>query len=121
MSFGFKGGYDSMYRHIVNVSLRRTNIWKNGRVSINGIKYNIVSDRENRLEVIKYDDMNSLLLNNAIIYQNRIPFMYDLDLDYNIDNNNVHNFSNKNIYNFVDFNIVNYNTMDAISSQRTLN
>lgn len=119
MSFILKGGYDAMYRHIVNISLRKTNIWKNGRVSIHGIKYNIDSNKENRIEIIKYNDMNTLMLNNAIIYENRRPFVYDIDLQYNFEEQ--HNFSKKNLYNYIDFNIVNYNTMENISSQRTLN
>lgn len=119
MSFILKGGYDVHCRHIVNLFLKRTTVWNRGSINVNGNKCNIDSTRENTIEIIKYDDMNSLLLNNAIIYENRRPFIYDIELQYN--NHDIHDFSNKNIYSYVDFNVVNYNKIKNISSQRLLN
>jgi len=119
MSFVLKAGYDSVYKHIVNVSLKKTTIWNRGSVMVNGVNINIDSNKDNRIEMIKYNDMNTLMLNNAIIYENRRLFNYDIDLQYNFQGQN--NFSKKNLYNYIDFNIVNYKTMENIISQRTLN
>lgn len=118
MSFIFKCGYDAHCRHIVNIFLKKTNIWNIGSVVVNDVKYYIDSSRDNRIEMIKYYDMNSLLLNNAIIYENRRPFLYDVNLNYS---NNINIFSNQNIYNYVEFNVVNYSKITNISSYRTLN
>ncbi len=119
MSFILKGGYDAKCCHIVNLLLKKTNVWNRGSIRVNGVKCYMDSNKENRIEMIKYNDMNTLMLNNAIIYENRRPFEYDIDLQYNFQGQN--NFSKKNLYNYIDFNIVNYNTMENISSQRTLN
>ena len=119
MSFMLKAGYDAFYKHIINVSLRKTTIWNRGAVIVNGTNFNIDAERDNLIEMIKYDDMNTLMVNNAIIYENRQLFNYDIDLNYNFQEQ--HDFSKKNLYNYIDFNIVNYKTMEKITSQRTLN
>jgi len=118
MSFALRGGYDSFYRHVINVSLKKTNIWKNGAVMINGVNFKIDSSRDNVIEIVKYDDINILMVNNGIIYENRKLFIYDIDLRYNIKN---YDFSKENFYNYIDFNIVNYNEFDDFFSQRLLN
>jgi len=99
--------------------LRKTTIWNRGAVMVNGTKFNIDAERDNIIEMIKYDDMNTLMVNNAIIYENRKLFNYDIDLNYNFQEQ--YDFSKKNLYNYIDFNIVNYKTMEKITSQRTLN
>jgi len=119
MSFALKGGYDAFYRHVINVSLRKTNIWKRGAIIVNGTQFNIDSARDNLIEMVKYDDINTLMLNNAIIYENRKLFVYDIDLKYNIEQ--THDFSKKNLYNYIDFNVVNYDEIQNIFAQRTLN
>jgi len=118
MSFALKGGYDAFYRHVINVSLKKTNIWNRGAVMVNGVNFNIDSSRDNLIEMVKYDDINTLMVNNAIIYENRKYFTYDIDLKYNFTE---HDFSKKNIYNYIDFNIINYNEIHNIFAQRTLN
>ena len=74
MSFIIKCGYDAFYRNIINVKLKQTNLWSKGSVMVNGIKFNIDSSRDNLVEIVKYDDTNTLLVNNAIIYDNRKLF-----------------------------------------------
>jgi|LakMenE01Jun11ns_1017448.scaffolds.fasta_scaffold9807701_1 hypothetical protein len=118
MSFALKGGYNAFYRNIINVSLKKTTIWNRGAVMINGVRCNIDSSRDNAIEIIKYNDMNTLLVNNAIIYENKRLFTYDIDLKMNISSCD---FSKKNIYSYIDFNVVNYNDLEHIFSRRSLN
>jgi len=119
MSFILKGGYDAFSRHIINVSLRKTTIWNKGAVMVNGTKFNIDSSRDNLIEMVKYDDTNTLMVNNAIIYENRKLFVYDIDLNYNIKQS--HDFREQNIYNYIDLSVINYNEIQNIFAQRTLN
>lgn len=119
MSFIVKGGYDAFYRNIINVTLKKTNLWNTGLVMVNGIKFKINSSRDNLIEIIKYDDTNTLMVNNGIIYDNRKLFMYDIELIYNI---NSPDFSKHNFYNYINFNMVNnYNEDHSIFFQRLLN
>jgi hypothetical protein len=119
MSFLLKAGYDGFYKKVINVSLLKTHIWNRGSVSVNGTNFNIDSNRDNLIEIVKYDDTNTLMVNNAIIYDNRKLFTYDIDLQYNFTEQ--HDFSKKNIYNYIDFNVINYDEMQNIFAQRTLN
>jgi hypothetical protein len=118
MSFILKGGYDALCRNIINVSLKKTNLWNRGAVMVNGVKCNIDSQRDNTIEMIKYDDMNTLMVNNAIIYENRKLFTYDIDLNMNIYSCD---FSNNNLYNYIDFRVISYNDLERIFSRRSLN
>ena len=58
------------------------------------------------------------MLNNAIIYENRKLFTYNIDLTYNMNNQD---FQKETFYKYIDFNIVNYPDVDNIFSQRILN
>lgn len=118
MSFILRGGYDAFCRSIINISLKNTNVWNRGAISVNGVKCNIDSSRDNTIEMVKYDDMNTLLVNNAIIYENRKLFTYDVNLNMNINSGD---FSKNNLYNYIDFQVVNYNDIERIFSTRCLN
>ena len=118
MSFALRAGYDAVYRHVINVSLKKTSLWKNGLLMVNGVNFNIDSSRDNLIEIVKYDDINTLMLNNAIIYENRKLFTYNIDLTYNMNNQD---FQKESFYKYIDFNIVNYPDVDNIFSQRILN
>ena len=118
MSFILKGGYDAFCRNIINLSLKETNLWNRGAVMVDGVKCNIDSSRNNQIEIIKYDDMNTLMVNNAIIYENRKLFTYDVDLKMNIHCND---FSKNNLYKYIDFNAVRYKDVKHIFSTRSLN
>ena len=118
MSFIVKGGYDAFRRNIINVSLKQTNLWNRGAVMVDGVNFNIDSSRDNLIEIVKYHDLNTLLVNNAIIYENRKLFTYDVDLNMNIHYND---FSKKNLYNYIDFNVIGYNDIENIFSRRCLN
>ena len=118
MSFVIKCGYDAFYRNIINVKLKQTNLWSKGSVMVNGIRFNIDSSRDNLVEIVKYDDTNTLMVNNAIIYDNRKLFMYDIHLIHNIS---AQDFSKRNFYNYIEFDIVKYNQVHTIFSQRLLN
>ena len=85
---------------------------------VDGVKCNIDSSRNNQIEIIKYDDMNTLMVNNAIIYENRKLFTYDVDLKMNIHSND---FSKNNLYKYIDFNAVRYKDVKHIFSTRSLN
>jgi len=118
MSFILRGGYDAFQRSIINISLKNTNLWNRGAISVNGVNCNIDSSRDNTIEMVKYDDMNTLLVNNAIIYENRKLFKYDINLIMNI---NSCDFSKNNLYNYIDYRAVRYNDIERIYSTRCLN
>ena len=118
MSFLLKGGYDVFSKNIINVYLKKTTIWNRGAVMVNGVKFNIDSNRDNEIEMIRYDDVNSLMVNNAIIYENRRLFTYDIDLNCLLHQND---FSKKNLYNYIDFKIIKYNDIKNIYLLRTTN
>jgi len=118
MSFALKGGYNAFYRKIINVSLKKTTVWNRGAVIINGVRCNIDSARDNEIEIIKYNDMNTLLVNDAIIYENQRLFTYDINLNYNFQYKT--DFSKKNIYSYIDFKAVNYNDLEHLFSTHCL-
>ena len=118
MSFALKGGYDALNRHIINVLLKKTNLWNRGAVMVDGVNFNIDSSRDNLIEMVKYDDNNTLMVNNAIIYENRKLFTYNVDLNMNIHYND---FSKKNLYNYIDFTVIGYNDIETMFSTRCLN
>ena len=47
----------------------------------------------------KYNDMNTLLVNNAIIYQNNTPFTYNIDFELSKNNN----YDQDNIYSCIEY------------------
>jgi hypothetical protein len=82
MSLLIKCGYYAISKHVLNLTLKPTNIWHNGIILTNKNKVisTLDSENENKLKMIKYNDMAVLLLNNSVIYENKKLFSYNLDL-----------------------------------------
>jgi hypothetical protein len=87
MSVFIKGGYYAVSKQLLNITLRPTTLWHNGIILTN--KNKVIStlnpQNENKLELIKYNDISVLLLNNSIIYENKFLFNYNLDLSLTDD------------------------------------
>jgi predicted RNase H-related nuclease YkuK (DUF458 family) len=115
MSFTIKGGFDIFRNQIVNIVLQKNNIWKFGMIMYNKKKiFNINSNQENKIELIKYNTKHALVINDMIIYENEKLFMYDINLHIN-DNDN------ENIYKNIIYNVIKYNDFRDLNLMRSLN
>ena len=127
MSFTIKGGFDILRNQIVNIVLQKNNIWNFGMIMYNKKKiFNINSNQENKIELIKYNTKHALVINDMIIYENEKLFMYDINLHMNdidnINDNINHNINvNENIYKNIIYNVINYNDFRDFNLMRTLN
>jgi len=73
MSFNIKGGFDILRNQIVNIILQKNNIWNFGMIIYNKKKlFNINSNEENKIELIKYNTKYALLINDMIITKMKI-------------------------------------------------
>ena len=119
MSFTIKGGFDIFRNQIVNIVLQKNNIWNFGMIMYNKKKiFNINSNQENKIELIKYNTKHALVINDMIIYENEKLFMYDINLYIN-DNDN--KFNDNNIYKKIIYNVINYNDFCDFNLIRSLN
>jgi len=87
MSVLFRGGYHVFTRQIVNITLQPTAVWHNGNIVTNKnmLLSTLQPHKENKLEMINYDDTAVLLLNNNIIYENKKLFTYKINLSLTDD------------------------------------
>ena len=88
MSIFMKGGYYSVSKQILNITLKPTTIWHYGIILTNKNKAlsTLNPHNENKLELVNYNHSAVLLLNNSIIYENKNLFFYNLDLSLTDDN-----------------------------------
>lgn len=123
MSFTIKGGFDIFRNQIVNIVLQKNNIWNFGMIMYNKKKiFNINSNQENKIELIKYNTKHALVINDMIIYENEKLFMYDINLHINDnDNENINVNVNENIYKKIIYNVINYNDFRDFNLMRSLN
>ncbi len=126
MSFLIKGGYDSLRKTIINLSLIKTNLWQQGIITTDNknpiCKLNSFVD--NHLELVKYNnDMHALVLNDMIVYEKKYLFMYDVELLLKKEDCacGVRSQGDEHIYNYVTYYWVNYDTIKHVNSQRYLN
>jgi hypothetical protein len=119
MSFIIKGGYDAIRKQALNISLKRTHKWIRGIVFVkkNMCVGCLTSLNENVLEIVKYDDTHALLLNNAIIYEDKKLFTYKLDLQ--CEGEPVLN--DKYFYDFIEYKYVDYTSIKQWETLRSLN
>jgi len=119
MSFIIRGGYDIFRKQVLNISLKPTNKWVQGVVMIKD--YNYVSHlgplHVNNLEMVKYNQMHALLLNDNIIYEDEKLFNYKLEL---------HGFrdtmlSDPKLYDFIECNYVEAYALKHVGRWRELN
>ena len=116
MSFNIKGGFDILRNQIVNIVLQKNNIWNFGMIIYNKQQlFNINSNKENKIELIKYNTKYALVINDMIIYENENLFMYDINLHINENENE------NNIYKKIIYNVINYNDFRDFNLMRTLN
>lgn len=113
MSFFVKGGYDAIRKQVVNISLRRNEKWVRGLIFIQDNQYigSLNPVNENNIELVKFDDRHVLLLNNAIIYEDKNLFTYKLELQCETEPN----LNDPNIYDFLKYKNMNYKEMREIS------
>jgi hypothetical protein len=81
-SFLFNGGYNATRNEVINFSLKKTNLWNNGIVSVNNhtYLYKLYSRNDTKLEMVKYNNKYALLANNMIIFENEELFSYNIEL-----------------------------------------
>jgi hypothetical protein len=113
-----KGGYDAFRKQVLNISLKRTNKWTTGTLLVKKdiLVYNLVPRYDNEIELVKYNDIHALLLNNTIIYEDKKLFTYKVNfsgVDLQVND--------PNLYDFVDCKYVDYYAMKHFAHWRTLN
>jgi len=99
MSFLIRGGYNPLNSIVTNIFLKKTNKWKNGMITTNNSLYlgNVEPDYDNIFDMIKIDETYLLTLNNRIIYHDKTPIVYNLNLhscskEYNHGITNIDSF-----------------------------
>jgi len=119
MSFIIRGGYDIFRKQVLNLTLRRTDKWAQGLIMIRQNKFvcGLVPLNENKLEIIRFNDMHALLLNDTIIYEDKKIFGYKIELETSREPD----LTDKNLYNFVECNYVDYQQLKWVDTHRYLN
>lgn len=114
MSLIIKGGYNVFRKNALNVILKPTSVWASGFIF--GPKNCVIGElspqNENRLELVKYNDDNGILLlhNNTIIYEQTKLFNYKIDLYCPVKPE----WNNENFKTFLDFKYVSYQNLRSI-------
>jgi hypothetical protein len=118
MSFVIRGGYDIFRKQVLNLSLKQTDKWTHGLVMVkkNMLVYNLVPRYDNTFEMVKYNDIHALVLNNTIIYEDKKLFSYKLDL-----HGPGLNVNDPNLYDFLDCKYVDYANLKWMDTRRQLN
>jgi len=113
MAFIIKGGYDILRKEVLNISLKRTNVWMNGMILMKDNMYlgGVSPNNENEIEMAKYDNKTVLLLNNKIIYEDDKLFEYNIELQATIKPD----MNNPYVYNFMDYRYVDCYEMKEIN------
>lgn len=124
MFFIIKGGFDILRNQIVNIVLQKNNIWNFGMIIYNEQQlFNINSNEENKIELIKYNTNHALVINDMIIYENEKKFMYDINLHININETkyNENKYNENNIYNKIIYDLNKYNDISKLTLMRNIN
>jgi hypothetical protein len=118
--FLIKAGYDSWRKQILNVSLYKNDIWDKGTILLNNQTnfWKINSAVNNKVEIIRNNDIYALLLNGMIVYENPKLFKYEINLFFKTK---THNFEEKNVYHYLDYKHVNTQDIYTINNLRQLN
>lgn len=119
MSFIIRGGYDVFRKQVLNLSLKPTDKWSQGLVMVkkNMFVYNLVPRYDNSLEMVKYNNVHALLLNNTIIYEDKKLFTYKIELQ----GFNELLIYDSNPHDYLDYKYVDYTDMKRYETRRTLN
>ena len=104
MTLLIKGGYDMIRKQIVNISLRQTNVWTNGLLMLDNNRYmnSLYPDSSYKIEIVKYNNMNILFLNNNIIYEDPKIIQYKIEL-HGIETLDI---NEPKLYDFIKYNYV---------------
>ena len=121
MSFLIKAGYDAIRKQVLNVSLKPNTLWHTGMVLVNKnmVVCTLNPRNENTLEVVNYNDTATLLLNNAIIYENNKLFTYKIDLAVT-DNESLY-LDDRSLENLIEYDYINFSDIKKHSTHRSLN
>jgi hypothetical protein len=119
MAFIIKGGYDALRKQVLNISLKRSEKWTRGLIFVPQNMYvgGLQSHRENTIEIVKYDDMHALLLNDNIIYEDKKVFTYKMELEVFRDLD----VNDPNLYDFLESKYVDYSALERFERLRCLN
>ena len=87
MSVFIKCGYYAVSKQLLNITLKPTTVWHNGIIltTKNKVISTLNQENENKLELLNYNDISVLLLNNSIIYEHKKLFNYHLKLSLTDD------------------------------------
>lgn len=120
MSLLIRGGYDVFRKQILNISLKRTNVWTQGLIMVrkNMFVSSLAPLNENKIELVKYDNRHALLLNNAIIYEDQKLFSYKVDLLVGSEMNErvLVDLENPSTLNFIEYQYVDYEKLKRVDS-----
>ena len=75
--YSVRGGYDSLSKQVLNLIIKNGQ----GHIILNQNKYPLVPHRDNTLELVNYNGMYNLLLNEGIIFEHKSLFSYILELE----------------------------------------
>jgi hypothetical protein len=119
MSLLIRGGYDVFRKQILNISLKRTNVWTQGLIMVrkNIFVSSLAPLNENKIELVKYDNRHALLLNNAIIYEDQKLFSYKVDLQVGSEmNERVLIDLDLTTLNFIEYQYLDYEKLKRVDS-----
>ena len=97
--FSIIGGFIGS-RQNVNIILKKNILWNYGQLIMNNKPiYNFDPTTTYNITHTKYNDLNTLLVNDAIIYQNKGLFTYNIDFELSQYNN----YGKNNIYSCIEY------------------
>ena len=114
MSIIISGGYNVFRKQILNVVLKRNEVWSNGIIF--GPKKIVISQikpwDEHHLQIVKYSDDSGIMLlhNSAIIYEHNKLFKYKIDLFCPTKPE----WTDENLSTFIDLKYVSYSDLKAV-------
>ena len=105
------------YPHVkqYDIYIRQSPVWTSAVLNLNNVApfYRFPENKNHEISIKKIDNLNSLLINNMIVYQNKNLFNYTIDISLNEEININKEYAN--FYKVTEIKPVNINNDNALN------
>jgi len=110
MSFLIRGGYNALYKSVTNIYLKETNKWRSGLITTQDNLFlgKVNPDINTVFSMVKNDDKHYLIVNGRIIYEDRLPITYNINL---VSCSKAYNHGITNIESFIQWENIGYDKL----------